>query len=104
LKLIAPPVADRAAGEESSSDSLDKQPEASLQARDISAHALRRSKRIENKNLPAGLPQNAVRRSKRITKLPAHLGPAVPIQIENKYLAERGSLNRITRLPFRFAT
>jgi hypothetical protein len=103
VKLIAPPVADTAAGEESS-DSLDEQPEASLQARDSSTHALRRSKRIENKNLPAGLPQNAVRRSKRITKLPVHLVQAVPIQIENKYLAERRSSNRITRLPVRFAT
>jgi hypothetical protein len=60
LKLIAPPVADRAAGEESSSsDSLAEQQEASLQARDSSTHALRRSKRIENKNLQAGLPQNS---------------------------------------------
>jgi hypothetical protein len=108
LKLIAPPPSAKRAGEESS-DSLAKQPEASLQARDSSMHAVRRSKRIENKNLPAGLPQNAVRRSKRITKLPAgqpkhvHVVPAVPIQIENKYLAERRS-NRITKLPVRFAT
>jgi hypothetical protein len=107
LKLIAPPVADRAGEESSSSDSLAlaEQQEASLQARgDSSTHALRRSKRIENKNLQAGLPQNAVRRSKRITKLPVHLVPAVPIQIENKYLAERRSSNRIKRLPVKFAT
>jgi hypothetical protein len=105
LKLIAPPVADRAVGEESSSsDSLSEQQEASLQARDSSTHALRRSKRIENKNLQAGLPQNVVRRSKNITKLPVHLVPAVPIQIENKYLADRRSSNCIKRLPVRFAT
>jgi hypothetical protein len=47
LKLVAPPpIADRA--REESSDSL-AQPKASLQARDSSTHALRRSLRIENK-------------------------------------------------------
>jgi hypothetical protein len=105
LKLIAPPVADRAGEESSDSLALAEQQEASLQARgDSSTHALRRSKQIENKNLQAGLPQNAVRRSKRITKLPVHLVPAVPIQIENKYLAERRSSNRIKRLPVKLAT
>jgi hypothetical protein len=90
LKLIAPPpIADRA-GEESS-DSLAMQPEASLQAEKSSMHAVRRLKRIENKNLPAGLPKHV------------HVVPAVPIQIENKYLAVRRS-NRTTKLPVRFAT
>jgi hypothetical protein len=32
------------------------------------------------------------------------LVPAVPIQIENKYLAERRSSNQIKRLPVKFAT
>jgi hypothetical protein len=82
----------------SDSLALYEQQDASLQAREDSPmHALRRSKRIETKNLPAGLLQNAVRRSKRITKLPVHLVPAVPIQIENKYLAERRS-KRITNV------
>jgi hypothetical protein len=75
---------------------LDEQQEASSQAREDSPmHELRRSKRIENKNLQ--LPQSAVRRSRRITKLPVHLVPAVLIQIENKYLAERRS-KRITKV------
>jgi hypothetical protein len=89
LKLMAPPpIADRA-GEESS-DSLAMQPEASLQAENSSMHAVRRSKQIENKNLPTGLPKHV------------HV-PAVPIRIENKYLAVRRS-NRTTKLPVRFAT
>jgi hypothetical protein len=83
--LIAPPVAERAKEGLSDSLALDEQQEASLQAREDSPmHALRRSKRIENKNLP-------------IT------GPAVPIQIENKYLSKRRSSNLIKRLPVRFA-
>jgi hypothetical protein len=96
LKLIAPPpVAKRATKE--LSDSLAEQQVASSQQQvassqekeDSTMHELRRSKRIENKSLQ--LPQNVVRRSQRITKLPVHLVPAVPIQIQNKYLAERRS-------------
>jgi hypothetical protein len=72
LKLIAPPVAKRAGEGLSDSLVLDEQQDAGLQAREDSPmHALRRSKRIESKNLP-------------ITKL--------PFQIENKYLAKRQSL------------
>jgi hypothetical protein len=98
LKLIAPPVAKRAGEGLSDSLALDEQQEANSQVREDSPmHELRRSKRIENKNLQARLPQSAVRRSKRITKLPVHLVPAVPIQIENKYLAERRS-KRITKV------
>jgi hypothetical protein len=72
---------------------------ASLQAENSSMHAVRRSSRIKNKNLLAGLPKHvhvtAVRRS---------------IRIENKNLpavkhvpAVRRS-NRTTKLPIRFAT
>jgi hypothetical protein len=101
LKLIAPPVAERA--KKGLSDSLAEQQVASSQQQvassqakeDSTMHELRRSKRIENKSLQ--LPQNAVRRSQRITKLPVHLVPAVPIQIQNKYLAERRS-KRITKV------
>jgi hypothetical protein len=117
LKLIAPPVAERAREGLSDSLALAEQQDASLQARgDSPMHALRRSKRIENKNLPiTKLPlvpavpiqiENkylAERRSKRITKLHVPLVPKVPIQIENKYLAKRRSSNRIKRLPVRFA-
>jgi hypothetical protein len=113
LKLIAPPVAERAREGLSDSLALDEQQDASLQARgDSPMHALRRSKRIENKNLPITGPavpiqiENkylAERRSKRITKLQVPLVPAVPIQIENKYLAKRRSSNRIKRLPVSFA-
>jgi hypothetical protein len=94
--MAPPPIADRAGEEEKkkclSSDSLAMQPEASLQAENSWMHAVRRSKRIENKNLPAGLPKHV------------HV-PAVkrPIRIENKYLAVRRS-NRTTKLPVRFAT
>jgi hypothetical protein len=86
LKLIAtPPIALNRAGEEKkclSSDSLLMQAGASLQAEHSLMHAVRRSIRIENKNLLAGLPKHvpatpavrrstpAVRRSNRITKLP----------------------------------
>jgi hypothetical protein len=80
LKLIAsPPIALNRAGEEKrlSSDSLPMQAEAILQAENSSMHAVRRSIRIENKNLLAGSPKHvpaiatpAVRRSNRITKLP----------------------------------
>jgi hypothetical protein len=67
LKLIAPPVAERAKEGLSDSLALDEQQEASSQAREDSPmHELRRSKRIENKKLP--------------------------FQIENKYLAKRRSL------------
>jgi hypothetical protein len=96
LKLMAPPpIADRAGEEEKkclSYDSLAMQPEASLQAENSLMHAVRQSKRIENKNLTAGLPKHV------------HV-PAVkrPIRIENKYLAVRRS-NRTTKLPVRFAT
>jgi hypothetical protein len=64
LKLIAPPPsADRAGEEEKkclSSDSLPMQPEASLQAENSSMHAVRRSRRIENKNLLAKLPKSCL--------------------------------------------
>jgi hypothetical protein len=73
LKLIAPPVAKRAGEGLSDSLALAEQQDASLQARGDS-------------------PMHALRRSKRITKLHVPLVPAVPIQIENKYLAKRRSL------------
>jgi hypothetical protein len=67
LKLIAPPVAERAKEGLSDSLALDEQQVASSQAREDSPmHKLRRSKPIENKKLP--------------------------FQIENKYLAKRRSL------------
>jgi hypothetical protein len=113
FKLIAPPVAERAGEGLSDSLALDEQQDASLQARvDRPMHALRQSKRIETKNLPITGPavpiqiENkylAERRSKRITKLHVPLVPAVPIQIENKYLAKRRSSNRIKRLTVSFA-
>jgi hypothetical protein len=95
LKLIAPPPSADRAGEEKkclSSDALLMQAGASLQAENSSMHAVRRSSRIENKNLLAGLPKHV------------HV-PAVrrPICIENKNLAVRRS-NRTTKLPVRFAT
>jgi regulator of replication initiation timing len=103
LKLIAPHlVAEREKKEISDSFAgqqiaRSQQQVAGLQKKEDNTMQLRRSKRIENKNLQARLPQNVVRRSQRITKLPVHLVPAVPIQIQNKYLVERRS-QRITKV------
>jgi hypothetical protein len=63
LKLIAPPIALDRAGEEKkclSSDSLLMQAEVSLQAENSSMHAVRRSIRIKNENLPAKLPKSCL--------------------------------------------